>query len=147
MTRKNSQIQLFKSKYKTRNGVVIDKDGYIKILNWKHPFHDNNGYVYLHRLIYEKYYGCIIMPWGKIDHKDNNNQNNSIENLELMSQSEHFSKHLTKDMSSRFCSNCKSKTTYFNKKRQYYIWNYFNKKLVCNDCFRKLKQNKCRYSF
>lgn len=75
---------------KTKWGTAqLNKGGYYVITSSK----EGNNMKYLHRLIYEEEYGeipqdCII------HHIDKNKTNNSIENLELMSNSNHTSLHM-----------------------------------------------------
>lgn len=48
---------------------------------------------YLHRLIYEDFYKLTLLSSAIIHHKDGNKLNNSINNLELVSKSEHNKLH------------------------------------------------------
>ena len=61
----------------------LDKDGYYRVTGSK------NHYKYLHRLIYEDYYGIKIPKNFVIHHKNKIKTDNSIENLEMIERSEH----------------------------------------------------------
>jgi len=64
-------------------------NGYMYILSLDHHFKDSKGYVKRSRLTYEKYHKCILLPWAIIHHKDHNKLNDSIDNLEAMTGSQH----------------------------------------------------------
>jgi hypothetical protein len=49
-----------------------------------------------HRALMEKYLGRKLLSAEIVHHKDGNKLNNNIENLEVMSQSEHAKEHFTK---------------------------------------------------
>lgn len=62
---------------------------------------DNRGYVcvahkLLHHLVWEKHYGKKVPKGYYIHHKDGNKTNNDINNLQLMSASEHTKLHMSK---------------------------------------------------
>lgn len=73
-----------------------------------HPYIDNHGYafyifkinnkrksIYIHRLVYELFYGYI--PQGMhVHHKDKNPLNNSLNNLELKEAKQHLREHAQK---------------------------------------------------
>lgn len=46
-----------------------------------------------HRVLYEQYYNCCLLPWIVLHHKDGNRKNNSIENLEPMTRPQHTKLH------------------------------------------------------
>ena len=65
-----------------------------------HPEHPSslkcnclNGYVMEHRYVVEKYLGRILRDDEIVHHIDGNKRNNAIENLMVMTQSEHAKLH------------------------------------------------------
>lgn len=67
----------------------VDDVGYYSIINIKEGFKDRR----LHRLIYEDSHKVTILPGNHIHHKDGNKLNNEINNLELLTHSEHSKIH------------------------------------------------------
>lgn len=90
---------LGKANFKT--GVLIDNNGYRRILKHEHPNTDSKGYVLEHRYILEKKIGRLLERWEIAHHINGNKLDNRPENIQLMQWSEH--------------------TTYENKKRNSYI--------------------------
>ena len=86
-----------------KGGKIIVNRGYKKIKKPDHPFCDANGYVLEHRLIYEEYYKCCLLPWIVIHHICKNTGNNNIENLQPLNKSQHHFIHHKKDFSDRYC--------------------------------------------
>lgn len=71
-----------------KGGRRISSTGYVEINDFKNPYRRANGYIYEHRLIWQKYYGEI--PPGCIIHHINGiKTDNRIENLRLMETKEH----------------------------------------------------------
>lgn len=121
-----------------KGGIKKDKDGYLYEYCPNHPFTNNTKCVYQHRLVYERYYNCILLPSTLIHHIDGNRQNNIIENLQPMYNNQHTKIHFTKDMSDRSCFICKSKKTYINKKG-YTTWFKYMDGFVCHKCGLKIR--------
>ena len=69
----------------------ISTHGYYVITTKK----EGNCRKFLHRLIYEDFWGVKLVPEVHIHHKDGNRRNNCILNLEAMSNSEHSKHHHT----------------------------------------------------
>ena len=63
--------------------------GYVLVQSKEHPHANSQGYVREHRLVYEQYHKCSLLPWADVHHIDRNRQNNCISNLKLFSHSEH----------------------------------------------------------
>lgn len=85
--RKDSVLKYYDKKGRTG---TLGKNGYIAIT----IYGKRN---YMHRVVWEQYYGDI--PNGFIiHHRDGNKLNNSIENLELISNAEHSRLHAKQNM-------------------------------------------------
>lgn len=67
----------------------INNNGYWQITSGK----EGNHLKYLHRLIYETFHKCTLFKDATVHHKDGDKLNNRINNLELMSKSEHKKLH------------------------------------------------------
>jgi hypothetical protein len=76
--------------------------GYMMIRMPQHPF-ATNGYVREHRLVMEKFIGRYLDPRELVHHIDGNKKNNSIDNLKIVSMSEHRRIHNLKDMKHSHC--------------------------------------------
>lgn len=68
------------------NGISKDRQGYVRE-------YINGKYVMQHRLVVEKAIGRKLRDDEVVHHKDRNKGNNSIENLEIMSSSDHTKTH------------------------------------------------------
>lgn len=64
-------------------------NGYRFILKPDHHLADSKGYVSEHRLKFEEYNNCCLLPWSAIHHRNENKLDNSKENLEGMTQKQH----------------------------------------------------------
>lgn len=120
-----------------KGGKKLDHYGYIQVLMPDHHFANNHGYVREHRLVYEYYNLCCLLPWAVIHHIDGNRSNNDYNNLELITQSKHMSIHFTKCMDNRICSVCGSNKTRI-RKDGYINW-YGNEKdgFKCDKCHER----------
>lgn len=79
------------------NGISISSHGYIKIqVGNNHPLSDPNGYAYLHYLIWVAAGNEYLQPGEVLHHKNGYSQDNKLENLDLMLQSEHIKRHIYK---------------------------------------------------
>jgi hypothetical protein len=145
-----------------KGGKVVNKAGYVEIRCDGHPrAHTSGNYVYEHRLVMEAHLGRYLERWEHVHHKNGIKTDNRIENLELLTSSNHAVKHLVghtrtrgkhKDVSDRFCFRCGSKTTTMRKpniknKTPYPIWNHLPWDKInwyCNVCSSTLRANKRR---
>lgn len=70
-----------------RNGIYVSSQGYVYIKIQYHPHKDKRGYVALHRLLMEYKIHRYLLPSEHVDHIDSNKQNNSLSNLQVVSNS------------------------------------------------------------
>lgn len=77
-----------------RKGKFIDKDGYYRVNSqYGHPRANKAHQVYEHILVMEAHLGHYIEWPMQVHHKDGNKSNNAIENLELVTPTEHHIEH------------------------------------------------------
>lgn len=77
------------------HGESVMYHGYKFLYYPDHPNCINNTYVAEHRLIMENYLGRYLNSNEVVHHINNNKLDNRIENLELLTNSEHVKKHKT----------------------------------------------------
>lgn len=88
-----------KSKFGSENGrwkggVITDGHGRVLIYSPNHPNPSSLGtYVYRYRLVMEERLGRYLKSNEIVHHKNGNHADDRIENLEVMSQSEHCKAH------------------------------------------------------
>lgn len=78
-----------------RRKNIYDKSGYVLVFMPDHPMHDSRGYVRQHRLVMEDYLKRILNNNEVVHHKNGLKDDNRIENLEILSPSEHMTHHST----------------------------------------------------
>jgi hypothetical protein len=72
-----------------------------------HPKENSNGLYPLHRVIVENYICRLLHPSEDVHHINENKLDNRIENLEVLSKSDHAKKHIKKvDCINLVCPNC-----------------------------------------
>ena len=88
---------------RTKNPLTLDRRGsknprwrggirtakYVWVYRPEHRFARNSGYVYYHRVVYESYHRCCLLPWASIHHVDRNTMNNFPSNLQGMMKLRH----------------------------------------------------------
>ncbi|MCF0149500.1 MAG: HNH endonuclease [Clostridium sp.] len=72
-----------------KGGRKLNKKGHVLILKKGHPLADKNGYVLEHRYVMCEHLGRILTPKEIVHHKNHIKTDNRIENLEVMSNTEH----------------------------------------------------------
>lgn len=70
-------------------GMTMHQYGYILVKAPNHPNKDRHGYMRKHRLVVEEYIGRYLLPTEDIDHINGIKTDNRIENLQILSRSEH----------------------------------------------------------
>ena len=74
-----------------KGGRCVNSQGYILIYKPDHPFSNTRGYVREHRLVMEENIGRYLEPNEAVHHINGNKSDNRIENLQLMTHSQHNS--------------------------------------------------------
>lgn len=67
--------------------------GYIIVYKPDHPNSREDGYIFEHRLVMSEHLNRPLKEWEIVHHKDEDKQNNKIENLEIMTLSQHQRHH------------------------------------------------------
>ena len=70
-------------------GRKKNKAGYILLCIHDHPNSDRNGHIFEHRVVVEMYCGRFLKSGEDVHHKNEIKHDNRIENLEIISHSEH----------------------------------------------------------
>lgn len=99
------------------------KGKYVYAICPSHPRRTKNNYVLLHRVLMENKLGRFLLTNEEVHHRDENGKNNSLDNLTVMSRSEHRRLHSTKGrtMVTLTCPSCEKvftrerKNTYLSK--------------------------------
>jgi len=76
-----------------RGGRREAENGYVAIYCPTHPNSSKRKTVYEHQLVMEEYIGRYLQPGEIVHHIDGDKKNNSIENLLLMTSSDHMKLH------------------------------------------------------
>ena len=79
-------------------GGKIIKGGYVLIKNLSHPCKDGKGYIKEHRLVMEKYLKRFLRKDELVHHLNGVKNDNRLENLQLISSTEHASLHRKKEL-------------------------------------------------
>lgn len=78
-----------------RDGAeYVSARGYTLVKVHGHPVATRSGgYMFKHRYVMEQHLGRLLTTEETVHHKDGNKQNNHIDNLELLSNTEHVTLH------------------------------------------------------
>ena len=139
-----------------KGGKWQDSDGYWHIYFPNHPQVDSSGYVLRHRLVYEQYYNCCLLPWIEVHHiiPIKEGGTDDIDNLLPVTKSGHTSIHMKGnsygliDMDSRRCSDkeCSNPDKIHMRKvkngklRPNWLGNKING-WICPTCYKRRKRN------
>jgi hypothetical protein len=82
--------------YHWKGGKTKHSRGYIMIYKPNHPFCVGGKYVLEHRLVMEKTIGRYLHKWELVHHVNEIKDDNRLENLQIVSQSEHKKIHNNK---------------------------------------------------
>lgn len=128
-----------------KGGIKIEK-GYELVLMPDHPDCNNQGYVRKHRLVMEEHIGRRLLPHEDVHHINEIKDDNRIENLQLVTRSEHTRIHMMGnqytvgrfvDMSNRICKFCGSSKTWIRKDTGYANWYRLGDEFLCKNCYKK----------
>src|SRR5436309_5449747 len=72
-----------------KGGKTVDDDGYELTRSVNHPFVNGSGYVRTHRLVYEEYYKCSLLPITVIHHINGDRLDNNIKNIKPLYPFQH----------------------------------------------------------
>jgi hypothetical protein len=95
----NKEDIINKNKSVYENNHVLKSKGYILSKKRDHPYRNNKGYVFTHRLIYEHYLKILFdedvyIPVNyHVHHENGIKDDNRLINLSCLSSSEHFKTH------------------------------------------------------
>jgi hypothetical protein len=81
----------------SKGGKITTIKGYIQIWMPDHPNSNKTGYVFEHRLIMSNYINRPLNENEDVHHINGNKSDNRIENLKLMTKSDHTKTHENKD--------------------------------------------------
>jgi hypothetical protein len=83
----------------SRNGV--DKNGYIRLYAGLHPYANGRLMIAEHVMVVEAHVGRALLPNECVHHINENKQDNRLENLQLMTKSEHSREHAKEAVAKR----------------------------------------------
>lgn len=93
--KKGHKLSIGKNNGNWKGGKIISSDGYVLIRKPSHP-RAKSGYVFEHILVMEKHIGRCLCFSEVVHHINFIRSDNRIENLELMTNSQHITFHNNK---------------------------------------------------
>lgn len=102
----NCKSGAFNPKWRGGDIKIQDNRTLIYVPNHPYPSHSGGKHVLRYRLVMEQYLGRYLSPNEIVHHKNGDCTDDRIENLEVMSQSDHAKLHSTIDRWSRKCASC-----------------------------------------
>jgi hypothetical protein len=117
-----------------KNGISQHGE-YVLIYKPNHPNAQRGGYILEHRYIMSEYIGRPLRDNEEVHHINGNEKDNRIENLQLVTSSEHTTIHNIVDMSDRVCLLCKSKVTYLKPNNNSPKWHRYEDGHICSNCY------------
>lgn len=86
---------------------IVKNKPYLYAVVPDHPNASKHGYVLAHRVIMENHIGRLLRSDEIVHHIDHNKDNNSVENLQIMTASEHGKLHARSGIIlNLICANC-----------------------------------------
>lgn len=121
-----------------KGGEWVDTAGYIQTYAPDHPNAIDN-HVRRSRLVMEKHIGRYLKPSELVLHTNGNNQDDTIENLTVMTRREFTRKMHLKDMSDRVCAICSSSVTTHQHKSDRPMWYRYGDGIsfICTYCYQR----------
>lgn len=107
---------------------IVSKGNYNYAIVPDHPNRTKNNYVLEHRIVMENHLGRLLTEDEIVHHKDENGKHNHIDNLEILSSSEHARLHMStgRKTSRLICAFCNQVFyRYDNQVNNYKRKNYF----------------------
>lgn len=93
--------QLGENSLSWKGGRTYSSQGYVWIKNHTHPNRNGVNYVPEHRLVMEKHLGRILSREEKVHHLNGIKSDNRIENLAVISNSEHSKNHRLEEVKNK----------------------------------------------
>ena len=91
--RKGAGVKGKRGRHLLKTGRCLNKDGYVRVLVGDHPFKRRYHYMFEHVRVIEAAIGRRITPTECIHHVNGDITDNRVQNLRLMSKSEHAKLH------------------------------------------------------
>jgi len=120
-------------------GGKMVHEGYILILTPGHPFAQKDGYVLEHRLVMEKHLCRYLKPDEVVHHINGIKTDNRIENLQLMTISEHIIHHNPRLVFDRSCYLChKTQSLNYKHRTAWFRHPITRQEWLCSRCYHKI---------